>query len=71
MTTSDHVISMILWGPPGCGKTSLSRLISAVFERFYVYFDWILLFLKDLTKFLDIFAVSRANLMDFRTSLPL
>ncbi|MBT5856226.1 replication-associated recombination protein A [bacterium] len=30
MIDQDQLASLILWGPPGCGKTALSRLISQV-----------------------------------------
>ncbi len=33
---SDRLGSIILWGPPGCGKTSLSRLISKKTKAHYI-----------------------------------
>ncbi len=28
MAAAGHFVSMILWGPPGCGKTTIARLVS-------------------------------------------
>lgn len=35
MIENDTLISMIFWGPPGCGKTSLSRLLSSLCSADY------------------------------------
>ncbi|MCP4049451.1 MAG: replication-associated recombination protein A [bacterium] len=36
MIEQDKLLSIILWGPPGCGKTALSRLIAAKTSSHYI-----------------------------------
>ena len=36
---SGDVGSMVLWGPPGCGKTTLARLVAAYTSRHFVPFS--------------------------------
>jgi len=38
----DRIFSMILWGPPGCGKTTLARIIAAETRSFFVHFSAVL-----------------------------
>jgi putative ATPase len=40
--TGDRVRSMILWGPPGSGKTTLARVIAAATQAFFVSFSAVL-----------------------------
>ena len=39
---SDHVPSMILWGPPGSGKTTLARVVSRTTRSVFVPFSAVL-----------------------------
>jgi len=44
----DRVFSMILWGPPGCGKTTLAGIIAAETRSHFVHFSAVLSGVKDI-----------------------
>jgi putative ATPase len=45
---TDNLSSMLLWGPPGCGKTTLARLIARVTKSEFVAFSAVLSGIKEI-----------------------
>src|SRR3990172_1125450 len=43
----DELSSMILWGPPGCGKTTLARIIAAHTKSYFVPFSAVMSGIKE------------------------
>src|SRR6266700_6238773 len=45
---SDHLGSMLFWGPPGCGKTTLARLIARLTKSGFISFSAVLSGIKEI-----------------------
>ncbi len=45
---SDQIFSMILWGPPGCGKTTLAGIIAEQTRSHFIHFSAVLSGVKEI-----------------------
>ncbi len=50
---SDRLFSMILWGPPGCGKTTLARLMAQHTRCNFVHFSAVLSGVKQIRQVIE------------------
>ena len=49
----DRIFSMILWGPPGCGKTTLARIFASHTHCHFVHFSAVLSGVKEIRSVID------------------
>ena len=49
----DKLFSMILWGPPGCGKTSLANIIASATKCHFIQISAVLSGVKDIRSAID------------------
>ncbi len=50
MIASGHISSFILWGPPGCGKTTLARILAKTTNMHYIALSAVFSGISDLKK---------------------
>lgn len=61
MTDSGRLASMILWGPPGCGKTTLARILSAHTKLHFEQLSAIFSGVQDLRKVFEAAKIRKRN----------
>lgn len=66
MVERDRLVSSILWGPPGCGKTTLARLMAQIGDFEFESISAIFAGVADLKK---LFEAARARRRDGRATL--
>jgi putative ATPase len=49
----DRIFSMILWGPPGCGKTTLARILASHTHCHFVHFSAVLSGVKEIRSVIE------------------
>jgi len=64
----DKLFSMILWGPPGCGKTTLAKLMASETSAHFMHFSAVLSGVKEIRSVIKI-AEERRNLYRQHTVL--
>ena len=64
----DRIFSMILWGPPGCGKTTLARILAGETRCHFVHFSAVLSGVKDIRAVIED-AKNQQNLFRKKTVL--
>lgn len=58
--STDRLFSMILWGPPGCGKTTLARIIARETRSRFIAFSAVLSGVKDIRSVIETAEQERA-----------
>jgi len=54
MIEDDNLFSMIFWGPPGCGKTTLSRIIAKKTESRFISYSAVISGIKQIKEVMEI-----------------